>query len=269
VVNYTHVAQAEDWTKTPYAAKSIPIDVALGKIDTLDINNSWAASVPLWYRLLNCGFRVPATAGTDVFLNRIDSNLPGGDRVYVHIDGPLSYKGWIDGLKRGRSFVTSGPVLTFSVNGKEPGVVLKVGEKPRVSVRATARSQFPLAKAELVHNGKVIAAAKVADDGLTATLDQAFTLDGGGWLAFRANGPGTSDTATGGLNAHTNPVYVEANGVAPRSAEEARMFLNWIDQFEILLRTRNRFPTEKLRRQAQEQIEAARLVYGRIIRDAK
>ena len=84
VVNYTHVSQAEDWSKTPYAAKAIPIDVALGKVDTLDINNSWAASVPLWYRLLNCGFRVPATAGTDVFLNRIGSNLPGGDRVYVH-----------------------------------------------------------------------------------------------------------------------------------------------------------------------------------------
>jgi hypothetical protein len=269
VVNYTHVAQAEDWTKTPYAAKSIPIDVALGKIDTLDINNTWAASVPLWYRLLNCGFRVPATAGTDVFLNRIDSNLPGGDRVYVHVDGPLSYQGWIDGLKAGKSFVTSGPMLTFTANGMGPGAVLKVGEKPRVSVKATARSRFPLAKAELVHNGKVIAAAKLADDGLTATLDREVTLDGGGWLAFRADGPGTNDTATSRLNAHTNPVYVEANGVAPRSAEEARLFLKWIDQFEILLRSRNRFPTEKLRQQAQEQIEAARLVYTRIARDAK
>jgi hypothetical protein len=91
VVNYTHVSQGEDWSKTPYAAKALPIDVALGKIDTLDINNSWAASVPLWYRLLNCGFRIPATAGTDVFLNRIGSNLPGGDRVYVHTDGALRY----------------------------------------------------------------------------------------------------------------------------------------------------------------------------------
>src|SRR5262249_13110442 len=126
LVNYTHVAQAEDWTKTPYAAKALPIDVALGKIDTLDINNSWAASVPLWYRLLNCGFRLPATAGTDVFLNRIGSNLPGGDRVYVRLDGPLSYRSWIAGLKAGRSFVTSGPMLSFTVDGKEPGAVLAV-----------------------------------------------------------------------------------------------------------------------------------------------
>ncbi len=269
VVNYTHVSQGEDWSKTPYAAKSIPIDVALGKIDTLDINNSWAASVLLWYRLLNCGFRVPATAGTDVFLNRIDSRLPGGDRVYVHVEGGLSYQGWIDGLKAGKSFVTNGPMLTFTANGKQPGAVLTVGEKPKIRVNATARSRFPLVKAELVHNGKVIATAKLDDDRLRATLDQEVTLDRGGWLAFRADGRGTSDTPTPDLNAHTNPVYVEAGGVAPRSAEDARAFLKWIDQFEILLRARNRFPTEQLRNQAQEQIEAARLVYARIIRDAK
>ncbi len=269
VVNYTHVSQAEDWSKTPYAAKAIPIDVALGKIDTLDINNSWAASVPLWYRLLNCGFRVPATAGTDVFLNRIGSNLPGGDRVYVHTSGALSYAAWIDGLKAGRSFVTSGPMLTLTVNGEEPGAVLKLGEKPRVRVKATARSQFPLAKAELVHNGQVVATALLAADQRSATLDQEVALDRGGWLAFRANGPGTADTPTSTLNAHTNPVYVEAGSVAPRSAEEARAFLTWIDQFEILLRSRDRFPTPKLREQALEQLEAARAVYVQIVRDAK
>jgi len=153
---------------------------------------------------------VPATAGTDVFLNRIGSNLPGGDRVYVRVEGGLNYGGWIDGLKAGRSFVTSGPMLTFTANGEGPGAVLKTAEKPTVRVKATARSQFPLAKAELVHNRKVIAVATLADDRLTATLDREVTLDRGGWLAFRAEGPGTIDTATSGLNAHANPVYVEA-----------------------------------------------------------
>jgi Tol biopolymer transport system component len=269
VVNYTHVSQGDDWSKTPYAAKAIPIDVALGKVDTLDINNSWAASVPLWYRLLNCGFRVPATAGTDVFLNRIDSRLPGGDRVYVHVDGTLTYKGWIDGLKAGQSFVTNGPMLTFTADGKEPGAVLIVGEKPRIRVKAAARSPFPFTKAELVHNGDVIATATLARDGLTATLDQEVRLDRGGWLAFRADGRGTPDTATPTLNAHTNPVYVEAKGAVSRSAQDARAFLKWIDDFEVVLRARNRFPNEKLRNQALEQLESARLVYARVIREAK
>jgi TolB protein len=269
VVNYTHVSQAEDWSKTPYAAKAIPIDAALGKVDTLDINNSWAASVPLWYRLLNCGFRLPATAGTDVFLNRIGSNLPGGDRVYVHLDGPLAYGAWIEKLKAGRSFVTSGPMLEFTVNGSEPGSVLMLGEKPKVRVKATARSQFPLAKAEVVHNGKVVATATLAADKLSASLDQDLALDRGGWIAFRASGPGTGDTSTGALNAHTNPIYVEAGGMTYRSADEARSFLKWIDQFELVLRARDRFPTPKHREHAQEQIESARAVYARIIRDAK
>ena len=45
-------------------------------------------------------------------------------------------------------------MLKFTVNGSEPGSVLKLGEKPKVRVKATARSQFPLAKAEVVHNGR-------------------------------------------------------------------------------------------------------------------
>jgi hypothetical protein len=269
VVNYTHISQADDWSKTPYAAKALPIDVALGQVDTMDINNTWSASVPLWYRLLNCGFRVPATAGTDVFLNRIGSNLPGGDRVYVHIGRALDYSEWISGLKAGKSFVTNGPMLTFTVNGGESGSVLKLEEKPKVRVKATARSQFPLTKAELVHNGKVIATAPLAADKLSAVIDQEVVLERGGWLAFRADGPGTVDTALPTQNAHTNPVYVETGGVAYRSLEEARAFLKWIDQFELVLRTRDRVPTAKLREQALEQLQAAREVYGKIIRDAK
>src|SRR5262249_2328746 len=98
---------------------------------------------------------------------------------------------------------------------------------------------------------------------------QDVTLERGGWLAFRANGRGTEDTALGSLNAHSNPVYVEINDAGYRSAEDARAFLKWIDEFELLLRARNRFPTEKLRNQAYDRLEAARVVYARIIRDAK
>jgi hypothetical protein len=266
LVNYSHVSQGDDWSRTPYAAKAIPIDVALGKIDTLDINNSWAACVPLWYRLLNCGFRIPATAGTDVFLNRIGSNLPGGDRVYAHVNGPLTYGGWIDALRAGRSFVTSGPMLEFTVNGEEPGATLKLGEKPTVRVKGVARSQFPLTKAEVVHNGRVIATATLSDEKLTATIDKEIVIDGPGWIAYRANGAGTIDTPTSALNAHSNPIYVEIAGKSYQSPDEAAAFLKWIDQFELLLRTRDRFPTAKHREQAQDQIEAARTVYLKMVR---
>jgi len=83
-----------------------------------------------------------------------------------------------------------------------------------------------------------------------------------------SNGPGTPDTATSALNGHTNPAYVETSGAAYRSAAEARAFLKWIDQFEVVLRGRDRFQTPQHRQQALEQLEAARQVYVRIVRDA-
>src|SRR5262249_20218348 len=78
LVNYTHSASDPiDPYGTAYSAKGLPVDAALGKVDTMDLNLSFKGSVPLWYRLLNCGFRLPASAGTDAFLNRLSSMLPG------------------------------------------------------------------------------------------------------------------------------------------------------------------------------------------------
>jgi hypothetical protein len=114
----------------------------------------------------------------------------------------------------------------------------------------------------------VVATIPLSDDKLTAAFDEEIALDRGGWLALRASGPGTPDTLRDSLNAHSNPVYIEAAGKVHRSADEARAFLKWIDQFELLLRGRDRFPTAKHRQQAQDQINAAREVYARIIREA-
>ena len=126
--------------ENPYTGKSIPIDVALNKVDTLDLNASYAGTIPLWYRLLNCGFHLPASAGTDTFLNRIASRLPGGDRVYVKLNGPLTYDNWITNLKAGRSFVSNGPLIEFTAENSEPGDTLKLETARTVHIRATAKS---------------------------------------------------------------------------------------------------------------------------------
>ena len=147
LVNYTHVAQRpDDPYQNPYTGKGIPVDVALGKIDTLDINASYAGTVPLWYRLLNCGFHLPASAGTDCFLNRIRSRLPGGDRVYVQIDGKLSYEKWIAGLRAGQSFVSNGPMLKLTVDGKELGDTVSVGTSRRGENRGQGGRPVPVGK---------------------------------------------------------------------------------------------------------------------------
>ena len=104
-VSYTHPANnPESPYDGAYSAKGLPVDAALGRIDTLDVMGfGYEASLRLWYRLLNCGFRLPAAAGTDCFLNRINSYPPGWGRAYVQLTNGLAYKGWVEGQRAGRS----------------------------------------------------------------------------------------------------------------------------------------------------------------------
>jgi hypothetical protein len=47
--------------------KELPVDLSLGHQTVMDVlsNNDENATVEMWYRLLNCGFRVAISAGTD------------------------------------------------------------------------------------------------------------------------------------------------------------------------------------------------------------
>jgi len=256
-VNFTHPASSSgDPFLGAYAAKSVPVDVALGKIDSLDIN--WGEpTLQLWYGLLNCGFRLPASAGTDCFLNRIQSRLPGSDRAYVKIDTAFSYVEWIRNLKAGRSFVTGGPLLEFSVDGKFLGDNLQLPASGSVSARASAVWREPLDHAELVYNGATVASGQLSADRLSATLEQTVTIDRSGWLCFRAYGQNRT-------LAHTSPIYVTVAGKPAASAKDAQYFLQWIDRLEAKLNERNRLASSALRARVESQLSAAREVYHKI-----
>lgn len=265
LVNYTHVAQRpDDPYENPYTGKSIPIDVALGNIDSLDLNASYAGTVPLWYRLLNCGFRLTASAGTDCFLNRIRSRLPGGDRVFVKLAGPLTYEKWIAGLRAGRSFVTNGPMLEFTVNDKDIGDTIRLSGSGPVHVKASATAQFPFEKLELILNGEVIFRSTPDENRLTAAIDQAVEINRSGWLAVRASGPGHRDHPTGSQYAHTSPVYIAVAGEPVDAKSDAEYFLKWIDRLHLAIRVRDRIPSDELKRHVEVQLDAARDVYRKL-----
>lgn len=253
-VNYTHPASGRDPFLAAYAAKALPVDVALGKIDSLDINGAYAATVPLWHRLLNCGFRLPASAGTDVFLNRLRGRLPGGDRAYVRLDGPFSYDAWVKGLKAGRSFVTNGPMLEFSANGKSLGETIVLTAPGDVRVQTTAESPAPLSQIEVVHNGVVVAKGLLDSTARSGSVNQTVRVEKSGWLGARVYG-------TGGSQAHTSPIYVEVARKPASSKEDAAYFLEWIDRLEAKFLSRDRAPSAELRAHVKRQLDAARAVY--------
>jgi len=245
-VNYTHAAQnLADPYLSAYSAKALPVDVALGKIDSLDINGSFEATVPLWHRLLNCGFRLPASAGTDCFLNRIRSRLPGSDRAYVKIEGPFSYDGWIQGLKAGRSFVTNGPMLEFEAGGQLPGGTIKLAGPGEVEVKVTATAPLDVDRLEILLNGAVVGKG-----------DGKVKVERSGWLGARVY--------AGRLQAHSSPVYVDVGGRPAGSKADAEYFLAWIDRLEAQLRKRDRVPGADLKARVEAQLNAAREVYRKV-----
>lgn len=257
-VNYTHpAANAADPYLSAYSAKSLPVDVALGKIDSLDINWSYEPTLGLWYRLLNCGFRLPASAGSDCFLNRIWSRLPGSDRAYVQVDGEFAYEAWVRGLKAGRSFVTNGPILELTADGKRLGETIELAAPGTVAVRARAVHAAALERVELVQNGAVVLAGRLSDDTLEGTIEADVKIDRSGWLSFRAFGRGR-------IQAHTSPVYLKVAGAPLRSRPDAEYFLRWIDRLEEAFEKRRRVPADDLSRRARSQLQAAREVYRRI-----
>ena len=53
----------------------------------------------MWYHTLNCGYRTRLSGETDfpcIYMERV-----GMGRSYVKLDGPLTYAGWCEGLRRG------------------------------------------------------------------------------------------------------------------------------------------------------------------------
>jgi hypothetical protein len=173
-------------------------------------------TMDLYYRLLNCGFKLPVSGGT---ASGVKPTPLGYDRVYVHLSGRFSYEQWFRDLKRGRSFATNGPMLLLTVNGREPGETIDVGDKrENLTVRAQATSARDLDRLEVVWKGKVIKTVAAPENTQKLELTVEHAPEGTGWFVVRAF---EKPTATVRF-AHTSPVYVQAGkdrGVEPDAAD--------------------------------------------------
>lgn len=200
----------------------------------------------LYYRLLNCGFRLPASAGS---ASGVMPAPPGHNRVYVHAPGDLSVEGFYAGLRAGRSFVTNGPLLEFTVGGA--GVGDTVDADAVVPVRIRADHYLPVERVELVVDGAVTAAAS------GSLLEIDVPLSGVRWLAARAFGA----QSPGQTFAHTSPVYVR--GDAAPVAEDAEYFVAWIDELIAAAREHpDRYPTDDARAATVALFTEARQVFA-------
>ncbi len=238
-----------------YEAKELPVDAALGLVDAVDVMSYPAdhmATAELWYRLLNCGLRLAATAGSDTFMNHADSgqfsNPPAGVRAFVRVDGELTTDAWCAGVRAGRTFVTNGPMLRLEVDGRAPGddIAAHVGDVLRVEAEAGAA--VPMQRLELIVNGDVVAVTEAAEGGAQhLALRHEIAVSDGCWVALRARGIAHPSVLGREVFAHTSPVYVTADGRGVTSADDAAYFVEWTDRLIDLAVREGRYPSDEAR----------------------
>ncbi|MDE2665460.1 MAG: CehA/McbA family metallohydrolase [Acidobacteriota bacterium] len=254
-----------NWAHLRPAQLEFPIDMVFGEIDTADIltHTRLPQTLKLWYALLNCGFRLPATAGTD----RIGPEEPvGHQRVYVKLDGPLTYPGWMEGLRQGRSFVTNGPMVSLSVDGRGPGDTLTLSKPKILRIQARARSLRPFERLEIVVNGKVAASVPAQDQGRRAELSLEYPADQGLWIAARCMGGSPEETSiwTHPLFAHANPVYIDYPGRELAEAESGCYLLDFLKPLEKWAREEAYFENRHRKDEALATIRKGMDFYRRL-----
>jgi Tol biopolymer transport system component len=247
-------------------ALELPVDAALGKVDYVEVlgfsDHRDTASV--WYRLLNCGFHLPAGAGSDAMANYASLRGPVGlTRVYANIPATAGPAAFFGALKQGRTFATNGPLLGLTLGSKTAGeeLDLSAGEN-RVRVAAWLRSFVPVDHLELVCNGKVVSEMKLSDDHQSAGAGEFISINQTGWCLLRASSDKPEHPVFDDyVYATTSPIYVKVAGSTPKHADDAAFFVAWIDRLIEKTNANRDWNTAEEKATVLETLENARQIY--------
>ena len=266
LVGYVHpLDSVPDPVKTAVTFE-LPADVALGKVNYIEVVgfSDHKSTAAVWYKLLNCGFRLPTAAGTDFMGNYASLRGPIGlNRVYAEAPtGPLKLEPWLESIKAGRTFATNGPLLRFELGRKTPGGEVHLDRKQEVSFRASLGSIVPVDHLQIVCNGKVARELELSSDRTTAYAEGKVALEGSGWCILRA----FSDKAEYPIldlypYATTSPVYVSVTGAPLRSTEDAAYFVAWMERLISAAQSSSAWNTDAEKQAVLKLFEEAKQKY--------
>lgn len=208
-------------------------------------------SMESYYRLLNCGLRLAAGAESAAGAK----NTPAGyNRAYVRAGRKPTMSDFREAWRRGRNFVTNGPMIFLTANGsRQPGdsIALPAGGGA-IAIHATAVCDQPLQSLELVINGEVVASG-------VSGIEMRLPIRQACWIAARATADDRfladdelnryhSETGRGGEKptrlrfGHTSPIYVTCGGSGARVKQSVEQARRMLDGFERFAHTASREP---------------------------
>jgi hypothetical protein len=224
----------------------------------------------LYYRMLNCGVRLPLIGGTD----KMSAARPIGSvaRTYAKVD-EWSHDGLMNAIHEGNTFVTNGPILSFSANRARIGGELKFsGKGPfMMEIRGQCFTQRPVNYLQLIHNGKVIHEVRVDDYQQRLSIFHKLNVEESGWIALRAGAdkPDSEDWWNYTMAAHTSPIYITVNNQQPTNAEDAKYLRARLDTTLAWADTDAIWSSPDSKRTAIDSFKEARSFYESAIQRAQ
>ncbi len=243
---FAHAYTPNGGALSPYDGMAVvlPHDM-MHFLEVLQFNRS---GYEAWYDILNLGFRVTPTAGTDYPC--AEQNIPGHERFYTRVQGELTYEKWLDAVREGRTFVTTGPMAEFRINGRDIGSEILLDGPGQVQVEGRVTfdpERDALRVVELIQNGSLIKRVTVTQGANEVELSETIGIDETSWIALRAYG---SERSFAGFvsplhfasfdptsNLHTAAVYVTLKGHPPIEASQRsrRIAREWLERLDDLV----------------------------------
>ena len=245
--------------------KGFIVDAALETADALEWSDANRAGFFPLYAVWNNGLRVIATGGEDSISSLHRSKLVGSVRTYVYTGNQgLDMHAWFEGLKRGRAFVSSGPLLEMQVENALLGdTVVLPSEGGKVTVNGQLRSVTQLQEVLLVCNGQLEERFPVQGNGRSLEISYELEVERSGWCHLRTEG-NTEERFPMDVNyvqAFTNPIWFQVGNQPIRNSESTNYALRWIDKLQELAEAWPGWRSEAEKKHVYNQFEEARQIY--------
>jgi hypothetical protein len=240
--------------------RETPVAAILGKIDVMNLFDPYMFSedkYQVWYDLLNCGIRLPASTGSDWF---ICSN----NRVYVQMDGEFSHDAWLEGLAAGNTFITNGPVLSLLANEKPPGSEQWIAPDEELDIHLQWDWHQPLERIEIIFNGDILHTCQINAEILQENCQLTFIPRTDGWLAARAFSS-ERDFYYQPAFAHTSPLWVNTGISSSACANSARQWVLRLDESRDWILNSTRFETLEQQKATLDLYDSAEREFRRLI----
>ncbi len=184
----------------------------------------------LWALLLNHGYQVGALSFTNTCIDT--GVLPVAERVFVHASFDRGIIGLVDGIRRGATFVSSGPVVSLAVADAMPGETVPADDQTKIGELDAWLGCVPgggISRLELLRAGQVVRTWDIAEVGPNHVETRiAIRERERTWFALRAYGAAPEGVATPHV-ACTSPVYFRPPDAAAPRPLLARIFGQVLD----------------------------------------